>query len=157
MTSINPSYSINQIQTSAFKTKDRNEVANEQVPSTQDIEKNGSLNGTEALATYNYNLINKHHSPKYIEGCAKVLNERDLNKDGETSVEEALQDDNFKITNPDLHERDKISLQKYAERDGNSNVTAEEYADWLNGPEHEKILDEFTLLRAEEIKKKQQN
>lgn len=157
MTSINPSYNINQIQTTAFKAKDRNEVANEQIASTQDIEKKVSLNGTEALAAYNYNLINKYYSPEYIEDCTKVLNKRDLNKDGETSVEEALNNDNFKITNPDLHEREKISLQKYAERDGNSNVTAEEYADWLNGPEHQKVLDEFTLLRAEEIKKKQQN
>lgn len=154
MASINPSYNINYLSGINFRAKAQ-ETQSASTPISPPP--NVSFNGTEALAAYNYNLVNKCYPPEYIEDCTKILNKRDLNKDGKTSVEEALHNDNFKITNPDLHEKNKISLQKYAERDGNSNVTAEEYADWLNGPEHQKVLDEFTLLRAEEIKKKQQN
>ena len=78
----------------------------------------------------------------------------DLNNDGETSVEEVLQNNYFKISHPDFHEKDKVSLQKYAQKDGNSSVTAEEYAEWLNSEEHKEVLDDFRLIQAEEIKRK---
>lgn len=154
MTSINPIYNINYAQNPTFKAES---AINQDVINTNYAsDPNLAFKGTEALKAYNYNIVN-NHSPEYLKGCETVLSERDLDKDGNTSVEEALYNDNFKITNPDFHERDKKSLKKYALQDSNPNVTAQEYADWLNGPEHGEVIDEFTLLRAEEIKKKRQN
>ena len=153
MTSINPIYKINDVQMSNFKIKGN---TREDTFKMDYVPNQEAFKGTEALRAYNYNIVNSH-SPEYLKGCETILAERDLNKDGNTSVEEALCNDNFKITNPDFHERDKKSLKKYALQDSNPNVTAKEYADWLNGPEHQEVLDEFTLLKAEEIKKKRQN
>ena len=157
MTSINPSYNINQIQTTAFKVKDRNEVAYEQIASTQDIEKKVSLNGTEALAAYNYNLVNKSEKSKRdseylkeIENEALKRMDKSGNQDGKVTLDEALKYLNIDSLLSGQNEADVAKIKaaadkipdvlvKYAGQDGE--FTAEEWANFLNSQEWDAVLD----------------
>ena len=58
MTSIYPNYNTYQIQTPSFKAKNVNNFENVSNPNQQS---NVNFKGTEALAAYNYNLVNKNN------------------------------------------------------------------------------------------------
>lgn len=87
----------------------------------------------------------------YMAETHEVLMTRDTDGDGEVSVEETLANDYLMHKYPDLGEKDREALIRYAMSDGNINVNDEEFVRWLNGPEHDKILTEFRNREAEEI------
>lgn len=99
MVSINPIYNGNNITTLAFKAKETNESALTSNPISQS---NINLSGTEALAAYNYNLVNKNDFDislvepiKVPDDINEVKGERIYNSNGEL-MEIVDEDNNFK-------------------------------------------------------------
>ena len=163
MNNINPIYNNSNLCLPAFKQKKVEDSV-----TSNPITSNASLNGVDALANYNRITKTVDSEPKtfrkanieelfsdeeYMTMVNEVHVKRDVNGDGEVSVEETLAHDYLRVKYPDLAEKDREALIKYAMSDGNINVSVEEFISWLEGPEHGKILDNFKIREAEEIKR----
>lgn len=154
MTSINPIYNINYAQAPAFKAREDSTTA----PVSNPIASNNiSFRGTEALAAYNYNLVNKSEKSKWDSEYLKEIENKALkqmdnsgNQDGKVTVEEALKYLNIEDLLSGQNEADaakikaaaeKISevLTKYAGQD--KEFSAEEWANFLNGQEWSAVLN----------------
>ena len=155
MTSINPIYNINYAQAPTFKAKIEGGTT---APVSNPIASNNiSFRGTEALAAYNYNLVNKSEKSKWDSEYLKEIENKALkqmdnsgNQDGKVTVEEALKDLNIEDLLSGQNETDTAKIKakadkiyevltRYAGQDGE--FTAEEWANFLNGQEWGAVLD----------------
>ena len=154
MTSINSTYNVNYLSGINFKAKNSvsQSVSNPLTP-----QPNVSFRGTEALAAYNYNLVNKSEKSKWDSEYLKEIENKALkqmdnsgNQDGKVTVEEALKYLNIEDLLSGQNEVDatkikaaaeKISevLTKYAGQD--KEFSAEEWANFLNGQEWGAVLN----------------
>ena len=82
MTSINPNYNINYVQMPKLRAKETNSV-----PVTNPVpQPNVCFKGTEALAAYNYNLINKNNDFDDLKTIKAIEIPNDMTKIGGTPV-----------------------------------------------------------------------
>lgn len=111
-------------------------------------------NNLKPISSDEYKIRNLVANENYMENTHEIQMKRDLDGDGEVSVDETLAEDYLAYKYPDLGEEDRKALIEYAKSDGNVNVSNEEFVRWLEGPEHGEILDEYRIREAEEIRKK---
>lgn len=118
MTPINPNYYALGLQTPAFKANEKNKAAS--VTTNPVPQPNVSFKGTEALAAYNYNLLNKNNDfdiplvkpiivPDNIE---EIKGERIYNSSGNL-VEIVNEDENFRYIYEPGNEYTKYSISVF--------------------------------------------
>lgn len=81
----------------------------------------------------------------YLKDCGEAVKRRDVNNDGKTTVDEIAQKLSIFSQHSDLIEKAISVFQKYAQRDGNNEISAQEFAEALNSKEYDEILDEWKV------------
>lgn len=89
----------------------------------------------------------------YLKGCGEAAKRWDTNGDGKTTVDEISQNLSIFFEYSDLNEKASSVFQKYAKKDGNNEISAQEYAEALNSDEYNKILDEWKVREYQQRKK----
>ena len=109
-------------------------------------------NNLKPISENEHNIRTLLANKKYMETTHEIQMKRDINGDGNISVDETLANDYLTIKYPDLGEKAREALIKSAMSDRNISVSDEEYIRWLEGDEHKEILNEFKLREAQEIR-----
>ena len=88
----------------------------------------------------------------YLKGCGDAAKRWDANGDGKTTVDEIAQNSSIFAKYSDLNEKAISVFQKYAKKDGNNEISAQEYAEALNSKEYDEILDEWKVREYQKRK-----
>ena len=88
----------------------------------------------------------------YLKGCGDAAKRWDANGDGKTTVDEIAQNLSIFAEYSDLNEKAISVFQKYAKKDGNNEISAQEYAEALNSKEYDEILDEWKVREYQKRK-----
>lgn len=88
----------------------------------------------------------------YLKGCGDAAKRWDANGDGKTTVDVIAQNLSFFAEYSDLNEKAISVFQKYAKKDGNNEISAQEYAEALNSKEYDEILDEWKVREYQKRK-----
>lgn len=88
----------------------------------------------------------------YLKSCGDAAKRWDANSDGKTTVDEIAQNLSIFAEYSDLNEKAISVFQKYAKKDGNNEISAQEYAEALNSKEYDEILDEWKVREYQKRK-----